>query len=334
MVTILEHLAYSLHAGGEYTEAEQYYERSLHIRKSRLSSDSKGIIYCLHSLGVLKRLQSQFDHSEPYYREALQTTCINFPDDELEIATRQNYLAALYFAWGKFDQSRELVEASRQLYTRLDAQGILNAVATMALVLICRRCGREAKEYLRQVEEYAARVRQGPLVADFHHLQESLLLLSLKKYKASEFEEAETLFRYSLLAETEDLWPEHPTVADNVQLLADLYRSQQMLPEAEFLFRKALEMRLAALGSDHLDVAVSAYGLGSLLLDLRRFDEAEKFLAQSVKIREKGGFPPMLAKSLQAYSVALERMGRNSEARQAKERMDKIWEDYRPKPIS
>ncbi|MBX9692798.1 MAG: tetratricopeptide repeat protein, partial [Cyanobacteria bacterium] len=71
LVTILEQLAYSLHAGGEYTEAEQYYERSLHIRKSRLSSDSKGIIYCLHSLGVLKRLQSQFEHSEPYYREAL-----------------------------------------------------------------------------------------------------------------------------------------------------------------------------------------------------------------------------------------------------------------------
>ncbi len=334
LVMPLERVAYSLHAIGKYAEAESYYERSLGLRERHFPQDRQGIICSLHSLGILKRLQSQFAESEPYYTRALEETREHFPGDELEIATRQNYLAALYFAWGKFEQSRELVDASRQIYSRVDQRSILYAVATMAMVLICHRLGRDIKDCLRQVEEYAGRVRQGSLVADFNHLQESLLLLALRKYKAQEFEEAETLFRYSLLSETGDLWPDHPIVADNVQLLADLYKSQQMQPEAEFLFRKALEMRLAVLGPEHLDVAVSAYGLGSLLIELRRFEEAETLLAQSVKIRERGGFPPMLAKSLQAHAVALERTGRNNEAREARERMDKILEDYRPKQMS
>lgn len=336
LVPILEKLAYQYHSLGKYAEAEGCYRRSLSIRLSDLDEDEDGLLFVYHSLGMLLRIQNNFAESEFFYLKALELTADMFGEKHVETATRKNYLAGLFYASGKLGDAEELVHDSLKIYKKhLGEDHKVVGVTMMALGIIMARSGKadDAKEYYRQAKSLISPVKQGAIVADFEDLADSLLNLSNQKFGQNQLEEAETLFRYSLLTEAEQIWPGHPLVAENVQLLGDLYRAQQMPLEAEFLYSKALEIRRQVFGEQHLDVAVSAHSLGCLLSDLKKFDQAEPYLKLAVDIRSRSGFPPALATSLKAYALCLEKLKRDQEAKSLYERCQKILNDYRPQGI-
>lgn len=333
LVEPLEKLSYAFHTAGSYEQAESCYRKILSLREQFMREDKARIIFVLHCLAILMRIQNRFSEAEPYYLRAIQITSEEHGDCHPETATRKNYLAGLYFAWGKFDLARALVEQSRAVYSQVfGEQHELVGVAAMGLALIAHRQGRsyEANEFFKQADKL---LPAGPLAAimlDFKDLAASLFFLSKEKFKQGKIDEAETLFRYSLLIETDRLWPGHRIVGDNVQLLGDLYRSQYMVVEAEFLYRKALEIRRSVMGDDHLDVAVSANSLGTLLHDNRRYEEAATFLMQACDIRAIAGFPPLLANSLRAYAACLRQLHRVSEAEECERKARNIFERYNP----
>lgn len=336
LVPILERLAYANHSSGLYEEAEKNYRRSLSLREEFLEEDEDGLLFVYHSLGMLLRIQNKYDESEFYYKKALALTEEMHGDKHVETATRKNYLAGLFYASGKFGDAEELVHSSLKIYRKhLGEDHKVVGVTMMALGIIMARSGKvdDAKDYYRKANSLISPVKQGAIVADFEDLSDSLLNLSKQKFGQDQLEEAETLFRYSLLAEAEQIWPGHPLVAENVQLLGDLYKAQQMPVEAEFLYRKALEIRRQVFGDSHLDVALSSHSLGALLTDLRKFKEAEEFLALAVKIRSNSGFPPALASSLSVYANCLEKQDRKKEAEEARRKSEKILQDYRPQGI-
>lgn len=336
LVPVLERLAYANHSSGLYDEAEKCYRRSLDLRLEFLEEDEDGLLFVYHSLGMLLRIQNKYEESEFYYRKALDLTEAMYGAKHVETATRKNYLAGLFYASGKFGDAEELVQSSLKIYKKhLGEDHKVVGVTMMALGIIMARSGKvdDAKEYYRKANSLISPVKQGAIVADFEDLSDSLLNLSKQKFGQDQLEEAETLFRYSLLTEAEQIWPGHPLVAENVQLLGDLYRAQQMPVEAEFLYRKALEIRRQVFGDEHLDVALSSHSLGALLTELRKFEEAEKFLDLAVKIRSKSGFPPALASSLSVYANCLDKLNRKSEAEAARQKSEKILKDYRPQGI-
>lgn len=336
LVPLLEKLAYHHHSEGAYGEAEVCYRRSLKIRVDELEEDEDGLLFVYHSLGMLLRIQNKFEESEFYYRKALELTRDMFGDKHVETATRQNYLAGLFYACGKLGDAEELVHESLKIYKKhLGGEHRIVGVTMMALGIIMARSGKvdDAKDYYRQASSLISPVKQGAVVADFEDLSDSLLDLSRHKFGQNQLEEAETLFRYSLLTEAEQIWPGHPLVAENVQLLGDLYRNQQMPSEAEFLYRKALEIRRQVFGDAHLDVAVSAHALGCLLNQARKYQEARVYLELAVEIRSRSGFPPALASSLNEYAICLEKLNLAEDAAQARQRSEKILADYRPQGI-
>jgi tetratricopeptide (TPR) repeat protein len=333
LIEPLEHLAYAYHSRAQYDQAEKCYTRVVSLRESNRPDDIAGLIFVLHGLAILMRIQNRFADAEPYYVKAIELTCKQFGDAHPETATRKNYLAGLYFAWGRYDLARSLVEASRSVYSAaFGDKHELVGIAAMGLALICNRQGNkaEANDYFKQADKLLPAGPRGAIMLDFKDLAASLFFLSKEKYKQGMIEEAETLFRYSLIIETDRLWPGHRIVGDNVQLLGDLYRSQYMTTEAEFLYRRALEIRRAVMGSDHLDVAVSANSLGTLLCDNRRYEEAATFLMEACDIRSNSGFPPLLANSLRAYAACLRQMHRIEEAEDCEKKARNIFERYNP----
>lgn len=333
LVEPLEQLAYVYHSLGEYEKAEACYLRVVALRESQLGNDNAGLIYVFHGLAILMRIQNRFAEAEPYYLKAIELTIAEHGEAHPETATRKNYLAGLYFAWGRYTLARALVEQSKAVYGSIFGdKHELVGVAAMALALISNRQGSksEANEFFKEAHRLLPAGPRASLMLDFKDLAASLFFLSKEKYKQGMVEEAETLFRYSLIIETDRLWPGHRIVGDNVQLLGDLYRSQYMTTEAEFLYRKALEIRRAVMGDEHLDVAVSANSLGTLLFDNRRYEEAATFLIEACDIRGKAGFPPLLANSLRAYAACLRQLHRNDEADDCELRARNIFERYNP----
>lgn len=333
LIPHLDKLAYYCHSHGQYSDAEAFYVRSLQLREKHLPDDSEGMVRALHHLGMLMRVLNRFALSEPYYQQALLITRRTKGERDVETATRQNYLAGLYFAANRFADAQQLVASSLDIYEELFGTAHhLIGVTSMALALIYNRLGDDEStyDYFKKADGLISQGARGAVIESFNDIAGGLLLLARDKFKHGKPEEAETLFRYSVLIETNEIWPGHPLVAENVQLLADLYRSQTMAPEAEFLYRQAIEIRRAVLGPDHLDVAVSLYSLGTLLHDNRRYEDAESPLKEAIAIRSKAGFPPVLANSLKAYAATLRKLKRDEEAVACEERAQKIWEKYNP----
>ncbi len=333
LIEPLERLAYAHHLMGDYDRAEESYKRAQHLRENFRSDDIEGQIYSSHCLAILMRIQNRFAEAEPYYIKAIELSKRHLSDRHLDTAMRKNYLAGLYFAWGRYDMAKRLVDANLSLYRgALGEKHEVVGVVAMGLCLIANRQGlsHEAGEFFKLADRLLPAGPRAAIMLDFKDLAASLYFLSKEKFKQGQIEEAETLYRYSLIIETERLWPGHRIVGDNVQLLGDLYRSQYMTVEAEFLYRKAFEIRRATMGEDHLDVAVSAHSLGTLLFDNRRFDEAATFLMVACDIRGKAGFPPLLANSLRAYAACLRQLNRQEEAEACEQKARNIFERYNP----
>ncbi len=333
LIEPVEKLAFAYHSAGDYVNAESCLKRAVLLRETFRPDDLAGLLDLYHGFAILLRVQGRFADAEPYYLKGIEISTRMFGDLHPDTATRKNYLAGLYFAWGRYDQARSIVEASYDVYRAMFGEKHeLVGVAAMGLSLICNRQGKahEASEYFKQADRLLPAGPRGAVILDFKDLAASLFFLAKEKYKQGQIEEAETLFRYSLLIETDRLWPGHRIVGDNVQLLADLYRSQSMVIEAEFLYRRALEIRRNVMGPDHLDVAISANSLGVLLSDTRRYEEAATFLMEACDIRSRAGFPPLLANSLRAYAACLRQMNRIQESEECEQKARNIFERYNP----
>ena len=76
----------------------------------------------------------------------------------------------------------------------------------------------------------------------------------IQLYKQGRYSEA-IPFAQRLLTISEPLGPDHPDVANSLNILGFLYRFQGRYAEAEPLFKRALAIREKALGPDHPDVA-------------------------------------------------------------------------------
>lgn len=331
LIEPLEKLAYAYHRAGAYDDAEACFKRVLLLKETFQPANWQSMLDIYHGLAILLRVQNRFADAEPYYLKAIELSERLVGASHPDTFTRKNYLAGLYFAWGKYEMARNLVEASYKVYQATFGENSeVVGIAAMGLALICNRQGRgpDAANYFKQATRLLPAGPGGAVILDFQDLAASLFFLAKEKYKQGMIEQAEVLFRYSLLIETDRLWPGHPIVGDNVQLLGDLYRSQTMPVQAEFLYRKALEIRRAVMGPDHLDVAISANCLGVLLCDNHRYKEAEPFLLEACEIRKRAGFPPVYANSLRAYAGCLRHMDRMDEANECEQKARSIYDRY------
>ncbi len=75
-------------------------------------------------------------------------------------------------------------------------------------------------------------------------------------------------------------------LAEALHWQAYALRDNQQFSESAEVFKQALELRRALRGDNRLEVAQTAYEYGSALRSLKVFQEAEKLMVESVRIRE------------------------------------------------
>ncbi|MBD2429177.1 tetratricopeptide repeat protein [Phormidium sp. FACHB-1136] len=139
---------------------------------------------------------------------------------------------------------------------------------------------------------------------------------SAELYRDGRYGEAEPLLQESLAIRREQLGDSHPDVAQSLNNLAELYRSQGRYKEAETLFQQALAIRREQLSDSHPDVAQSLNNLAGLYRSQGRYREAEPFLREALMIlREQfGDSHPDVAQSLNNLAVLHQEQGRYGEA--------------------
>lgn len=324
----LEKLALLCHRSEEYEAAQSYYERILEIRKASwtCAPNTLAMIETSHSLGLLHRIKGDFEQAEPHYRTALELSTNHFGAQHANTVVRRNYLSGLYFAWGKYDEAKKLLDTSLRFYEEtLGKDHEVTATCLFALALVTKRSDSPLSDdyFKRSVNLMKIDITRLSM-ENSHDLFLALMHLSHNRFAEEKFEEAEELFRHSLLTELREIWPKHPLVTDSYQLLANLYRSFGRNEQAEYFYRNALSIREQVYGPMHEKVGASAHSLGAFLVDQERFEEAEPQLKKACDIHRHGAFRPVLANSLKAYSQVLKNLNRHSESQKYAEEAESI----------
>ena len=134
--------------------------------------------------------------------------------------------------------------------------------------------------------------------------------------QAARYDEAEPLYKRSLVIKEKALGPDHPSVAITVNNLAGLYRTQGRYEEAEPLFQRSLAISEKALGPDHPGGAATLNNLAELYRTQGRYEEAEPLYQRSLAISEKALGPDdhRVANTLNNLALLNKTLGRYDEA--------------------
>jgi tetratricopeptide (TPR) repeat protein len=129
--------------------------------------------------------------------------------------------------------------------------------------------------------------------------------------------QAEPLMRRALVIDEASLGKDHPTVAIDLNNLAQLLQDTNRLGEAEPLMRRALAIDEASLGKDHPNVAIRLNNLGALLHATNRPGEAEQLMRRALAIfvafqRSTGHAHPHRDAAIRNYVGLLEAMKRSA----------------------
>ena len=106
-------------------------------------------------------------------------------------------------------------------------------------------------------------------------------------YNQGRYSEAIPLAQRELAIREKTLGPDHPDVAQSLNLLANLYDAQGNYADAEFLYQRSLAIREKSLGPDHPLVADALNNLANLYTKQGRLADAERLYKRSLAIYEK-----------------------------------------------
>lgn len=203
-------------------------------------SDAEKRLSMYHRTGLLSRIVGDYAKAERFYRAALDEVKRNAPQP-LEIAARHNYLAGLYFAWGKYDDAVAAIAVSGDIYRELLGPAHLYVgFCELGRALFLHRQGNlEDAATAFMNAERICRSDEMPFSSELDvpppELSKLLCLLAASYYRQGRFDESEAVFRHALIIEAGELWPDHPHVVKALKIIADSYKARRLDYEAQFV---------------------------------------------------------------------------------------------------
>ena len=128
--------------------------------------------------------------------------------------------------------------------------------------------------------EKTLKLRKTKLGPDHPDTLQSMNNLAWAYQAAGKLNLALPLFEETLTLRKAELGPDHPDTLESMDNLASAYQAAGKLDLALPLFEETLKLRKAKLGPDHPDTVGTMASLGSLLIEKRRFTEAEPLLRE------------------------------------------------------
>lgn len=156
------------------------------------------------------------------------------------------------------------------------------------------------------------------------------LLLKAGKYLMAriQYQEVEQLLRRALHMREAMLGPEHPDVAEALNMLGNLYYYQGRYAEAEVFYQKVLAIREQTLDAEHPDLASAFRNLGIVYRVQEKYAEAEELLKRTLLIWETvmGTEHLNVASPLTSLGILYQKQGKYAEAEPAYQRALRIRE--------
>jgi tetratricopeptide (TPR) repeat protein len=142
------------------------------------------------------------------------------------------------------------------------------------------------------------------------------IALGLTEFTQYHFTQAEPFYLRALMIRQQIFGPSHPTTAQSLNYLAQLYQAQRKYQQAEPLFRQALEITMLALGPSHPTTASALNNLAQLYREQGQYQQAEPLFRQALEITMLALGPkhPKTAISLKNLADLYQQQGKYTQA--------------------
>jgi serine/threonine protein kinase/tetratricopeptide (TPR) repeat protein len=273
----LIHLAWVHRARNDRAQARALVSEALGLREQTLGADHPDVAEALYEMGWLTSGREQ----EELYRQALAV----FPDSGALAAQRVSVLLALATNLRRQGRLDETVATSREAVRAAEAAfGPQHQATGDAMVHLA--------DHVRDIEQdhvAAERLyRRGLELIERHFGEQSIRLLhglhSLGTLLSNRGDtKAEQVFRRAIAIRRAATGPEHPEMAEGLQLLAGELARQERWLEAESLQRQALAHSIRTVGERHPVVTTQRLPrLALILAQQGKMQEADALFASAV----------------------------------------------------
>jgi len=285
---------------GRYEEAEPLYLRALSIREKKPGEDHMDLITSLENLATLYMRMERFRDAEPPYSRALGLRMEYQGKDHPDTEATANNLIQLYIAEGNRyksqDRSYDAVKAYRTALGLMEnsphpePSEIASLLETLAVLT-----GRNG-EFEKTVDYYNRLISVNTQLYGDKSLELAGSARDLARiyFRMAQYEKAIPLYSAVVEIQNERLDSDDPELirslteqAAAMTSLAISYLDSGRTADAVPLFAEAIEIRTRAGQADDPAQAIRMNNLAALLIDLKRYEEAERLYSKALKALER-----------------------------------------------
>ena len=311
---VLEFVGNSLGGQGQYAEADAVHRRVLAIREKMYGAGSIQVADSLNNLGINKIRQGLYAEAEDLIARSAgihqQTSGVN----SMPFVFVLNNLGAVYQSQGKFTDAEKVRKHVLGVYESLrgaDHPEVADAIGKLANLYQVMGRYADAEPLFRRTLAIQERPGTDQLAASRTYNN-----LGIMQFAIGRHSDAEVSFKRALTIQEQVLGPSHPMVAEVLQNLAAVLKSQCRYDDAASLAQRSLSIREKVLGRDHPDVASLLNNLANIYVLQKKFAEGEPLYQRALALQERalGGDHPNVSYTLHNLGYAAEAQRRNDEA--------------------
>jgi tetratricopeptide (TPR) repeat protein len=271
-------------SAGDHQKAMDYYNQALKITESGYGPYSPAVAGALRGLGRVSNKLGDRKSAESNYKRAI-TILSNSPNSEA--ASQLNSVSHEYgdLIRGGEDSDRDLLkdfntdilkQSEQKNGTNPNSPSSSNWQSQSQFQLKAEQRGNT-----NESEMVALRGIQLPSSSDVATLRPMFKVVNDNVFKDNRYRLSEPQYKRMIASDTDSLGPNHPSVANDLNGLAQLYMAQGKYAEAKPLFEKALNIYENAYGSDNLltvntraALATAEFQTGNMDTAARLYQEA------------------------------------------------------------
>jgi serine/threonine protein kinase/tetratricopeptide (TPR) repeat protein len=271
---------------GRYDKAEPLFQKVLKVERAKRGPDHPSTLHTMRNLATLYLISKQYDKALPLFKQVLAIETVKLPAGHPDTLNTMHDLAALYQRYGRYDQAeplfKQVIQARR---ARLGAEHVhtLSSLNNLAACYVEQGKFERAEPLLRQVTQAQRRT----LGADHPDTVIGLNNLGTLYRERGRYSEAEPLLQAALAGARKRFGLSHPHTQALVNNLSVLYCKQRKPHRAEALHRELAAFLLSKEGPDSLAYADQLVWLSRVLLDQKKYAEAEPVARECLAIHTK-----------------------------------------------
>jgi len=328
---LFHYLGYIKDNQGRYTEALEYYEKSLEIDQKTLPTNHPDFAQSYNNIGSVYEKMGEYSKALEYYEKSLEIYQKTLPANHPSLATSYNNIGLVYDSMGEYSKALEYFEKSLEIYQKNlppNHPSLATSYSNIGLVYS------EMGEYSKALEYYenSLEIYQKALPANHPNLASSYNNIGLVYNRMGEYSKALEYCEKSFEIYQKALPPNHPDLATSYNNIGLVYDSMGEYSKALEYYEKSLKIRKKALPANHPDLATSYNDIGLVYNRMGDYSKALEYYEKSLKIRKKAlpANHPDLATSYNDIGLVYNRMGDYSKALEYYENSLEIYQKALP----